>query len=81
MEIAFCNASGVVGFGDRPAKGTLPIGRLKAPRDEFTAHCRLAYDGHTWLVPGVPEAADQTAGVDALMRFRERLIGLNIIEA
>lgn len=37
------------------------------------AMARHAYDGHTLLVPGVPEARNQMEGVEALIAFRERL--------
>lgn len=81
MEKAYCYASGLVGFGEKLPKGALPIGKLKVERAKFTAHCRLAYNGTDWLVPGIPEASDQTAGVDALMKFRERVISLGLVEA
>lgn len=78
-EIAYCYASGVVGFGDKIERGTLPIGRLQCDRAAFTVHCRLAYDGKTWLVPGIPEAPDQMAGIDALRSFQVRMAGLGLI--
>lgn len=80
MEKAYCYATGLVGFGDKLPKGALPIGTLKVKREKFTVHCRLAYNGKDWLVPGIPEAADQSAGVDALMTFRERVASLGLIE-
>lgn len=74
-ELAFCYASGHIGFGRKCKAGALPIAYVSEnDKDAFTAHCRLAYDNKTWLVPGVPEAPDQIAGVEALERFRERVI-------
>lgn len=71
--VAFCYASGQIGFttGRLPA-GTLPIlrGPDRALRDFISGVARRAYDGETLLVPGVPEAKDQSAGVDALIAFR-----------
>lgn len=82
MTIAYAYASGNVGFGEHAPKGALSIGTVKTSKlDSFKAHCRLAYDNETLLVPGVPEAEDQTAGVDALLKFRDRLISLQIVEA
>lgn len=81
MKNAYCYASGQVGFCDGPVPtGTLYIGIVKS-MSKFEAHCRRGYDNETLLVPGVPEAANQTAGVDALMAFRDRLFGLRIVEA
>lgn len=75
VQIAYCYASGQIGFGKRCKSGTLPIARVSENDQEaFEAHCRLSYDGKTWLVPGVPEAPDQIAGVDALERFRDRVL-------
>lgn len=74
-ELAYCYASGHLEFGARCKKGALPIAYVtEDDKDQFTAHARLSYDGKTWLVPGVPEAPDQIAGIDALERFRDRVI-------
>lgn len=74
-ELAFCFASGHLMFGKRCKRGALPIAYVSEnDKDQFTAMARLAYDGETWLVPGVPEAEDQLAGVEALERFRDRVI-------
>lgn len=35
-----------------------------------SACARHAYDGKTLLVPGVPEADDETAAVDAVQKFK-----------
>ncbi|WP_439596486.1 hypothetical protein [Falsiroseomonas sp.] len=34
---------------------------------------RLSYDGKTWLVPGVPEADDGDAALNAALLYRNRL--------
>lgn len=78
MLRAYCYASGQITF--RRKRGTLPIGRLKCTKEKFETQCRLAYDGKTLLVPGVPEAPDQSAGVAALDRFIDRLLKLDMIE-
>lgn len=72
---AFCYASGQIGFGTHvPEFGTLPI--AKGPYDALygwlSAVARHAYDNETLLVPGVPEAPDQIAGVEALKRWMTR---------
>lgn len=86
MHVAFCDASGVIGFaqarGVRPRipKGMLAIGYgNKSAMSALRACSRLAYDGKTYLVPGVPEAPDQLSGVDALMKFQEWLVSRKIV--
>lgn len=71
--IAYCFASGRIEFGATQPKGALPIvsGEEERIRRLIGATARHAYDGETLLVPGVPEAPDQIAGVDALIRFRD----------
>jgi len=39
----------------------------------LSAKARLAYDGETWLVPGLPEAQTENAAMDALNVFYERV--------
>lgn len=65
---AYCWASGQIDFGRRIPDGALPIarGRAKAVRDYVEVRARHAYDGHTLLVPGIPEAPNQTVALDAL---------------
>ena len=67
--IAFCWANGQIGFGRRAPEGAIGFaaGPAKPLRQAIAATARLAYDGETLLVPGVPEAPDQNAGVDALV--------------
>lgn len=72
---AFVYASGEIGFGTKAPGGSLSV--LKGPdqkvRDIIAGNARLAYDNQTWLVPGIPEAADQSAAMDALLLFRDRV--------
>lgn len=71
---ALCNASGVITFDYRvpPDMSLLPIanGPAKKLKTAISGVARHAYDGETLLVPGIPEAPDQVAAMDALMRFR-----------
>jgi len=47
--------------------GALPIARgPKAELEAILPRARLSYDGETYLVPGVPEAPNQTAAYEAL---------------
>jgi hypothetical protein len=74
IAVAFCDASGVIEFGPTCPPGRLPIAagpRAKLERLIIGA-CRHGYDGTTLLVPGIPEADSQSAGLDALKAFRER---------
>lgn len=76
ITLAYCYASGQIGFGKIRAKGTLPImrGPNKFVRDTVSAHARHAYEGDTLLVPGLPEADDtEDARLDALDAFLKRL--------
>ena len=68
---AFCYASGQIGFGVEIPFGALPIakGPDRALRDWLDGVSRHAYDGETLLVPGIPEAPDQSVALDALKRF------------
>ena len=75
--MAFCYRSGEIGFAetvlDRP-DGTIrvcasqkSVARLRLI---VAARARHAYDGQTLLVPGVPEAADDDAAFEAMVRWR-----------
>ena len=73
--LAFCWASGQIGFGRETPKGALPFakGRPRVLRPFVDAVARHAYDGKTLLVPGIPEAPNQTDAGEALERFIEWL--------
>lgn len=72
---AYCFADGVIHFGPTIPDGALPVadGVESDLRRAIQGSARLAYDNRTWLVPGVPEAAHQFDGVDALVAYRRRV--------
>ncbi|EGF8034366.1 host nuclease inhibitor protein [Salmonella enterica subsp. enterica serovar Rubislaw] len=67
---AYCWASGLIEFGNALPEGALPIvtGSEKRVRDVVEVLARHAYNGDL-LVPGIPEAAGQDEGREALVRF------------
>lgn len=77
MQIrAYAFGSGEIGF----TTGCVPAGALIIARGEetvvrevVTGLARRAYDNETLLVPGVPEAVDETAGYEAFKRFFDRV--------
>ena len=58
--------------GKEKYNSLLPIvsGPAKKVRELMSATCRHSYDGKTLLVPGIPEAENGDAAVDALIKFR-----------
>ncbi len=68
---AYCYASGQIGFARSVPAGAIQIamGSPTRLRKAVSAVARLAYDGKTLLVPGVPEAPNQRVAGDALARF------------
>lgn len=87
--IAYAWATGRIDFGRRMPVGALIIAKAPAKplRKAVTGYARLAYDGKTWLVPGVPEADTQNDGIDALLAFcrgvEKRLVenGVRVVKA
>ncbi|MGC9272163.1 hypothetical protein, partial [Acidiphilium sp.] len=81
MLTACCDRSGTIGFCRATCPdGTLPIASHANDallRGAIAAVARHSYDNNTLLVPGLPEAADSEAALDALIAFsalvRERL--------
>jgi hypothetical protein len=75
MTIAYCYQSGEIGFAESLPTGVLPIakGPDKALRDFIGGVSRHAYDGETLLVPGIPEAEDESKALDALLAFSTRI--------
>ena len=74
--IAFCYASGEIGIAEEVPKGAIGIakgepGRLKEFIETVSRH---AWDGETYLVPGIPEAENQAKAYDALRKFTEWLL-------
>jgi len=84
VHIAYCNASGVIGFAEGKTP-SVPDGALviatgdKSTMGAIRACARLAYDNKTYLVPGVPEAENQSDGIDALMKWRDWMKSRSII--
>ena len=71
MATLYAWASGILEIGSRLPEGALPVARgRKAEMETIQQRARLAYDGETWLVPGIPEAHNQAAAVDALLAFK-----------
>lgn len=71
LEFAYCWRSGVVEFGKELPAGAIAITRGAGIvwREWVAIKCRLAYDGKTLLVPGIPEAEDDEAAFTALKKF------------
>jgi len=73
--VAYCDANGRIAFGQSVPSGQLMI--ASGPREKLvemvSGAARHAYDGETLLVPGVPEAESLTDGLEALLRFRDRI--------
>lgn len=72
---AYCWQSGLIEFGTEVPEGAIRMvsGADQAVRDLMLATARLAHDNETLLVPGVPEALDEEAKLDALDRFLQWL--------
>jgi hypothetical protein len=73
--VACCDANGVVEIfdGTTVPEGLLPVFRtrtVKRMSEVAPAIFRYGYDGKTLLVPGVPEAENDSAALDALIAFR-----------
>lgn len=69
--IAYCWASGLIQFGARTPPGAIVIARGSASlvRPIVETAARHGHEAGVLLVPGVPEAADQQQGGDALELF------------
>ncbi len=73
--VASCDRAGVIRFTRRLPRGTVPLlrGPLRTLRNRIEPVARHAYDGKTLLVPGVPEAPNENAAMDALIRWADWL--------
>lgn len=73
--LVFCWASGLIEVGAHCPKGTVLLGSGPSDvlKEAISATARLSYNNRHWLVPGVPEAADEDAAVDAVTVYRDRL--------
>lgn len=74
MITAYAWAGGLIEFGEECPRGALPIaiGDAEQVRRVVTTLARHGYKGEL-LVPGVPEAAGQLHGVEALIDFQARV--------
>jgi hypothetical protein len=88
---AYCFASGQIEFGKRVPKGAIPfaVGEETRLREHIEPMARHGYQTRdvngrptkvpgtdTLLVPGIPEASDQSAALDALHEWL-KWIGAN----
>ncbi len=77
MLTAYCDRSGTIGFCRATCPdGTLPIASHAHDallRGAIAAVARHSYDNNTLLVPGLPEASDSEAALDALIAFSARV--------
>lgn len=73
--VAYARASGLIEFGKSCPDGALPVlvGDSKKVRSAVIALARHSRTNDDLLVPGVPEAADQDAAVQALSTFAKML--------
>jgi hypothetical protein len=73
--IALAQANGVISFGRKVERNTLPItsGPAKKLREAVAGLARRAYDGKTLLVPGLPEATCWDERSAALVRLQARI--------
>lgn len=68
----YCWQSGQIGFSNRGIPdGSLPIRFNATPEEVETikARSRMSYDNKTMLVPGIPEAENPHAALNALHAF------------
>jgi hypothetical protein len=70
--IAYCWRNGRIEFGRTMPEGAIEVARggAKPLRDIVDVLARHGYERGVLLVPGVPEAEDDNAAVDALARWQ-----------
>jgi len=70
--IAYCYRSGEIMFGPSLPAGAIQLisGKSADVRKIIEPAARLAYDGRTLLVPGIPEAGTDDEALYALERFQ-----------
>jgi hypothetical protein len=73
---AYCWRTGKIELGRYTPRGAIEIADVpgRELRRQISATARHAYDGETLLVPGVPEAKDDLAALEAVRRFRRWLL-------
>lgn len=70
---AFVWRTGLVEFGRSVPSGAIevPRGPARVLRARMSVLCRHAYDGKSLLVPGIPEAENDEATMNASKPFKE----------
>lgn len=68
---AYCYRSGEIRVGLRCPNGAIPLayGSEYQLRKAVRTRSRPSYGGNIHLVPGVPEAVDEDAGIEAARQF------------
>ena len=74
-QVAYCWSTGEIEFGDEKAEESIALATgPKCELKPFIASiARLAYDGHTLLVPGLPEADELRTRLAAVHEFIEQI--------
>ena len=74
LMYALCSRAGVITFAPQVPvdMSLLPIARgpSRKLKERIEGVARHAYDGITLLVPGIPEAPNEAAALNALQAFR-----------
>ena len=73
--LAYCYASGQIGFGEAIPSGALPIARGEAATlvDFIKGVSRRGHNGQTLLVPGVPEASNEAQALERMEEFVKKI--------
>lgn len=74
---AYAFRSGQIEFGNAVPSGALPIigpNKKSISRARIEAGARLAYNGKTLLVPGIPEASDDNEAYVAFEKWIDWLV-------
>lgn len=74
-HVAYCYRSGLIKVGRRCPDGALPLayGSEYQLRKAVFTRARHGYERGVYLVPGIPEAADEDAAIEAVKQFSGRL--------
>lgn len=72
---AFVWKSGQINIAEIVPDGAIEIaiGPDEVLRTSIINTCRIAYDSQTCLVPGIPEAINSDAALDALFTYKKHL--------
>lgn len=73
--LAYCFASGQIGFGEMIPSGALPIAKGDAASlvDFIKGLARHGHSGQSLFVPGVSEAADESEALERLQAFVRKI--------